>query len=303
MAGCGRLPGVRKGAFLAAVVVATLAVAVPTARAVVPGSPGDATCDGALDLADSLRFMEIAAGLANEPPCDLASADADGDLIPGVGDAVAVRRWVAGLPVRPRLLSISPANLAAGSAASEVVVFGGFLGANTVLRWHGTDIAMEVADDGSVGVALVPASLLGSAGLHNVQVVTPGVHPSETLLYEVLTPIGCAPAAGVVATLSVQKLTPEIATITLSEPRNMGGWKLISEAGPQQYTFPAGYVYNPALGDLRVWSAVPAFPSTATHLWWRVGSVWNNMTKDDGRLEDCQGNVVATWVDPSPPPD
>lgn len=284
------------------ITVAIAAIGLMPALATVPGSPGDVDCAGQVTAADALHVLRRLAALDGPAVCTATSieSDPDGDGTLTLADALVIRRRTAGLPVRPRLLSISPGKLTAGSPATDVVIFGGFITPDTVLRWGATSIPLTLVDDGSIAIATLSAGNLAPIASIPVTLLSPGeTTPSSQLVFELVAPQGCSPANGVTGTLSVIKTGVESASISLSAPQNMTGWQLISVRGNQRYTFPVGYVYDSSQGFVRVWSNTTAFPGSQSDLWWRSSSVWADSEDDDGRLVDCLGNEVAYWDDPT----
>jgi hypothetical protein len=142
-----------------------------------------------------------------------------------------------------------------------------------------------------------------SPGLVVLTLVTPGAtFASEPLNFTIASAVACSPTqVGLSGTLTVDKIG-ERAIFTLSQVQNMTGWKLVSVAGNQVFNFPAGYVYNPFFGEVTVKSATPKVDNNQTWLWWTSANRWNNTTKDDGRILDCDNRVIAEWIDPDPPP-
>lgn len=281
-----------------------LAFGLAPVHATTPGSPGDINCDGQVAVADALHVLRRLAGLDGPISCSASSQqyDADGNGTLSLTDAIVIRRWTAGLPVRPRLLSISPGKLTAGSPATDVVVFGGFLTSGTTLRWGAVTIPLALVDDGSVAIASLSAGNLAPIATLPVSLASPGVdEQSAPLLYELVAPQGCSPANGNTGTILVTKNGMENARVSLVAPQNLTGWQLVSVRGNQRYTFPVGYVYDPSQGFVRVWSNTTAFAGTQSDLWWRSSSVWADSDDDDAQLIDCAGNEVAYWDDPKVP--
>lgn len=284
--------------------VAIAAIGLIPAMAVVPGSPGDVDCAGQVSAADALHVLRWLAALDGQAVCNASplDSDPDGDGSLTVADALVIRRWTAGLPVRPRLLSISPGKLTAGSSTTDVVIFGGFLTSGTTLHWGAVTIPITLVDDGSIAVATISAGNLAAVATLPVSLASPGIDEhSSQVQFDIVAPQGCSSASGNTGTLSVTKPGMEKAAISLAAPQNMTGWQLISVRGNQRYTFPVGYVYDPSQGFVRVWSNTPAFPGSQSDLWWRSSSVWADSDDDDGRLLDCLGNEVAYWDDPKVP--
>ena len=283
------------------VVAALRTLPAGAAQSYTTGAPGDADCSGEVTAADALSTMSQVAGLVSLPAC---GGDADGFDGITVADALAIRRWVAGLPVRPRLVSVSPGSITAAAPLTSFVVRGGLLRNDTVFKWQSAELPVSVVDDGSVAVVEVPQELMVSPGLVVITMVTPGAAlASDPLNFIITSPVSCSPTQlQLTGTLTVDKIR-ELATFTLSEVQNMTGWKLRSVAGEQLFMFPTGYIYNPVYGPVTVQSNEEKAANTQTWLWWALGPRWNNSTKDDGQLLDCNDRVIAEWIDPATPPD
>jgi hypothetical protein len=104
------------------------------------------------------------------------------------------------------------------------------------------------------------------------------------------TPATCVTGLAV----SVTALDKAGEIVTVSGSGELSGWYLVSEAGGQRYTFPTGFRLE---GSVQVRSGVAYFDDTATMLWWRSSSVWNNSSDDDAFLYDCAGTLVTQFDD------
>jgi len=281
---------------VAALVLSSLAIALPSyaAASYTSGAPGDANCDAAVTSADVLVILRVLAGLES---ADLACAgDTDGDGL-DIDDARVIRRWVAGLPVPPRLVEVLPGSVPVGSPDTTFTLTGGFIAPNTVVAWNGTPYAVTLIDGGSRATVVVPAVEFATEDPGTVRLQTPGQPLSAPFSVPVTEPGSCSKPVATSGTLVVDKVA-ETATFTLTAPQNMTGWTLWSQLGDQTYHFPAGYHYNPMFGPVTVFSGISAFENSQTHLWWTGQNVWNNSNPDPGFIRDCSGNVIAQWLDP-----
>jgi micrococcal nuclease len=104
------------------------------------------------------------------------------------------------------------------------------------------------------------------------------------------TPGGACEAA----TARIVSLNKVDEVVVIEGSGNMTGWYLISERGEQRFDFPAGFTLN---GRVEIVSDTPAFPNTATRLWWSSAAMWNNTLDDDALLHDCLGRLVQTFED------
>lgn len=115
---------------------------------------------------------------------------------------------------------------------------------------------------------------------------TPTPSPSATAS----PPAGaCGPAQAVISALD-----KSAEVVTISGSGNLTGWRLVSERGNQEFTFPAGFILT---GPVQVVSNAPAFAATPTRLWWSEATLWNNSEDDDAFLYSCSGALVSTFED------
>ncbi|HWQ41718.1 MAG TPA: MBL fold metallo-hydrolase [Desulfosporosinus sp.] len=93
-------------------------------------------------------------------------------------------------------------------------------------------------------------------------------------------------------TISNIDLGGEVVTLMNSSEKvvNLTGWKLVSEAGNQTFSFPAGTTLS-AGGTLKVVSGKNAQAGTNV-LVWTESNIWNN-DGDPGELYNAQGQLVS----------
>lgn len=288
------------GLLAMALMLAPASTMATAASSYTPGAPGDANCSGQVTGADALAVLRVLAGLqADDPACE-GDTDADGL---DIDDARVIRRWVAGLPVPPVLHDVLPGSVPVGSPDTTFTLTGGFIVPNTAVAWNGTPYAVTVSDGGSRASVVIPAGEFVTEGPGTVQLHTPGQALSSATAFMVTEPGSCSMPVANSGTLIVEK-KKETATFTLNAPQDMTGWTLLSERGPQIFTFPEGYIYNPALGPVTIVSGKPQDgEDTQTMLWWQAAPVWNNTNPDSGSIRDCDGNIIAAWADPPTPGD
>lgn len=108
-----------------------------------------------------------------------------------------------------------------------------------------------------------------------------------------VTPAGpTAPSGGV--KITGIDLQAEVVSITnnSNSAMDLSGWRLVSEKGNQEFTFPAGTKLPPG-GTLKVISG-PEAQGKSGVLVWMKNNIWNN-DGDPGALYDAQGNLVSRW--------
>lgn len=109
-------------------------------------------------------------------------------------------------------------------------------------------------------------------------------------LWEEVAP---APADGGGLIVSVDLDGEEVVLVNDGDgPMDLSGWVLVSVAGNQRFTFPAGTVLEPG-ARLVVRSGPSASPGPGV-LIWTSANVWNNQG-DPAELRDASGRLVARY--------
>ena len=101
------------------------------------------------------------------------------------GTNSAASTFTINAPATPALTGLSPDQSTAGSGAFTLTINGAGFVATSTVQWNGTALTTTFVS-GTQLTAAVPASLIASAGVANVTVVTSGVPPSAALVFTTL---------------------------------------------------------------------------------------------------------------------
>jgi endonuclease YncB( thermonuclease family) len=99
--------------------------------------------------------------------------------------------------------------------------------------------------------------------------------------------------------LQITEVDKQKEIVTLHNPGkedvNMTGWKLVSIAGDQSYTFPDGYILKS--GDtIQILSGPDAVESSGTLVWTKK-NIWNNTESDPAILYNASGGIDFEYKD------
>lgn len=101
------------------------------------------------------------------------------------------------------------------------------------------------------------------------------------------------PCNGTHATITALDKPGQVVTVQGSG--DMTGWKVVSaQPKPIPFSFPAGWVLT---GSVQIKAATAPFPPSATQLFWQGLPVWNQGTRNDAQLYNCEGTLVQTYED------
>jgi uncharacterized repeat protein (TIGR01451 family) len=189
---------------------------------------------------------------------------------PGGGISPAVS-LVVGLPTQtPTIISLTPAQLVTGSADSTLNLFGTGYTTRSVVFWNGTALTTSYSTAARL-FALVPASLLTTAGTASITVTTPTATPalSNALSLAIVIPpaptlTSSSPSAAAINTAS--QLTLFGTNFTSASTVSYNGTKLTSTySSPTSLTaqLPASLITLPGNGLLTVTTPAPGGGTSA----------------------------------------